>query len=158
MRFGPVVTDEHPSHHTSRSVVFFEPEATSSLLMVQCSKHVIPPVVQGRPHRLPGARSRRRAQHSAQNSADLPATRQPVSPAHRLRWSTPISVDPMPEEDLSNPAERWTTMADDLSPRRAEMRRLADAGRLVIERMATTDAPPEAIERAAELLEAAAHE
>src|SRR5829696_7859729 len=92
MRFGPVVTDEHPSHHTSRSVVFFEPEATSSLLMVQCSKHVIPPVVQGRPHRLPGARSRRRAQHSAQNSADLPATRQPVSPAHRLRWSTPISV------------------------------------------------------------------
>jgi acyl-coenzyme A thioesterase PaaI-like protein len=64
----------------------------------------------------------------------------------------------MPEEDLSNPAERWATLAEDLSPRRAEMRRLADAGRLVIERMATTDAPHEAIERAAELLEAAAHE
>lgn len=49
-------------------------------------------------------------------------------------------------------------MADELSPRRAEMRRLADAGRLVIERMATTDAPHEVIERAAELLEAAARE
>jgi acyl-coenzyme A thioesterase PaaI-like protein len=48
--------------------------------------------------------------------------------------------------------------ADDVSPRRAEMHRLADAGRLVIERMATTDAPHAAIERAAELLEAAARE
>ncbi len=62
----------------------------------------------------------------------------------------------MPEEDLSSPAERWTTLADDVSPRRAEMRRLADAGRQVIERMATTDAPHAVIERAAELLEAAA--
>ena len=38
------------------------------------------------------------------------------------------------------------------------MKRLADAGRLVIERMASTDAPHEAVERAAELLEAAARE
>src|SRR3954466_8016484 len=64
----------------------------------------------------------------------------------------------MSQEDLGDPAERWTTLADDVSPRRAEMRRLADAGRLVIERMATTDAPHAVIERAAELLEAAAHE
>ena len=49
-------------------------------------------------------------------------------------------------------------MSDELSPRRAEMKRLADAGRLVIERMASTDAPHEAVERAAELLEAAARE
>jgi hypothetical protein len=47
---------------------------------------------------------------------------------------------------------------DEISPRRAEMRRLADAGRLVIERMATTDPTHEVIERAAELLEAAAGE
>jgi len=64
----------------------------------------------------------------------------------------------MSQEELGDPAERWTTLADDVSPRRAEMRRLADAGRLVIERMATTDAPHAVIERAAELLEAAAHE
>ena len=38
------------------------------------------------------------------------------------------------------------------------MKRLADAGRLVVERMASTDAPQEAVERAAELLEAAARE
>jgi acyl-coenzyme A thioesterase PaaI-like protein len=61
---------------------------------------------------------------------------------------------------MSDPSwvQRWSTLAEELSPRRAEMRRLADAGRLVIERMATTDAPHEAIERAAELLEAAAGE
>jgi len=57
-----------------------------------------------------------------------------------------------------NVVERWTSSAVDLSPRRAEMKRLADAGRLVIERMASTDAPHEAVERAAELLEAAARE
>jgi acyl-coenzyme A thioesterase PaaI-like protein len=44
----------------------------------------------------------------------------------------------------------------DPSPQRAEMRRLADAGRLVIERLASTDASPEVIEEAARLLEAAA--
>jgi acyl-coenzyme A thioesterase PaaI-like protein len=54
-------------------------------------------------------------------------------------------------------ARRWWTMADELSPHRLEMRRLADAGRLVIERMATTDAPHHVVERAAELLEQAAH-
>lgn len=46
----------------------------------------------------------------------------------------------------------------DVSPRRLEMRRLADAARLVIERLAATDAPHEVIERAAEHLEAAADE
>lgn len=61
-------------------------------------------------------------------------------------------------EEPSSWVERGMSMAGDLSPRRAEMRRLADAGRLVIERMATTDAPHEVIERAAELLEAAAAE
>jgi len=54
--------------------------------------------------------------------------------------------------------DRWSSMAEGLSPRRVEMKRLADAGREVIERMATTDAPHEIIERAAELLEAAARE
>src|SRR5215203_3243398 len=64
----------------------------------------------------------------------------------------------MAENPYGNVVSRWTSSADDLSPRRLEMKRLADAGRLVIERMASTDAPHEAIERAAELLEAAAHE
>src|SRR5436190_14374692 len=65
----------------------------------------------------------------------------------------------MAEVDPSSPAARWMfANEDEVSPQRAEMRRLADAGRLVIERMATTDAPHAAIERAAELLEAAARE
>lgn len=46
----------------------------------------------------------------------------------------------------------------DVSPLGLEMRRLADAARLVIERLAATDAPHEVIERAAEHLEAAAAE
>jgi acyl-coenzyme A thioesterase PaaI-like protein len=64
----------------------------------------------------------------------------------------------MADWQLSSPALRWMMSSEDISPRRAEMRRLADAGRLVIERMAATDAPHDAIERAAELLEAAAAE
>ena len=64
----------------------------------------------------------------------------------------------MAENPYGNVVARWSSSADALSPRRAEMKRLADAGRLVIERMASTDAPHEAVERAAELLEAAARE
>jgi acyl-coenzyme A thioesterase PaaI-like protein len=64
----------------------------------------------------------------------------------------------MADWQLSSPADRWINSNEDVSPRRAEMRRLADAGRLVIERMASTDAPHAAIERAAELLEQAAAE
>ena len=37
------------------------------------------------------------------------------------------------------PVDRWSNAAGDVSPRRAELHRLADAGRLVIDRMATTD-------------------
>jgi acyl-coenzyme A thioesterase PaaI-like protein len=48
---------------------------------------------------------------------------------------------------------RWAKQMNDVSPRRMEMRRLAEAGRVVIERLATTDAPHEVIERAAALLE-----
>jgi acyl-coenzyme A thioesterase PaaI-like protein len=62
----------------------------------------------------------------------------------------------MSDWQRGSPADRWITSNEDVSPRRAEMRRLADAGRLVVERMATTDAPHAAIERAAELLEEAA--
>lgn len=54
--------------------------------------------------------------------------------------------------------ERWARLMEDVSPRRAEMRRLAEAGRVVIERLATTDAPHDVIERAAEHLEAAVRE
>lgn len=61
-------------------------------------------------------------------------------------------------EETTSWVGRWMATKDDLSPRRAELRRLADAGRLVIERMAATDPPHEAIERAAELLEAVARE
>lgn len=54
--------------------------------------------------------------------------------------------------------ERWTVLGDDPSPRRLEMRRLADAARVVIERLASTDAPHDVIERAAAHLEQAAAE
>jgi acyl-coenzyme A thioesterase PaaI-like protein len=63
----------------------------------------------------------------------------------------------MPDETASF-VDRWTASSDELTPHRAEMRRLADAGRAVIERMAGTDPPQEVIERAAVLLEAAARE
>ena len=53
-------------------------------------------------------------------------------------------------------ARRWFTASGELTPRRAHLRRLADAGRLVIERMANTDVADDVIERAAELLEEAA--
>src|SRR4029079_17502165 len=59
-------------------------------------------------------------------------------------------------EPPADVVRRWWESADEVSPRRAQLRRLADAGRSVIERMASTDAPEEAVERAAELLEAAA--
>lgn len=54
----------------------------------------------------------------------------------------------------------WFQRMDDVevSPRRMEMRRLADAARLVIERLASNDAPHDVIERAAAHLEAAAEE
>ena len=56
--------------------------------MVQCSRHVIPPVVEGRPHRPAGARSRRKAHGLASASADLPVARpQP-------HGSTPLSGGP----------------------------------------------------------------
>ena len=54
--------------------------------------------------------------------------------------------------------ERWANQEGDVSPRRLEMRRLAEAGRVVIERLASTDAPHDVIERAARHLEAAAEE
>ena len=55
-------------------------------------------------------------------------------------------------------ARRWFASSGDITGSRAHLRRLADAGRLVVERMATTAAPDDVIERAAELLEAAARE
>ena len=64
----------------------------------------------------------------------------------------------MAENPFGNVVSRWTSSSVELSPRRLEMKRLADAGPDVIERMAGTDAPHEAVERAAELLEAAARE
>jgi acyl-coenzyme A thioesterase PaaI-like protein len=54
--------------------------------------------------------------------------------------------------------ERWVAHEDEISPRRAEMRRLAAAARVVIERLASTDAEHDVIERAAQHLEAAADE
>jgi len=54
------------------------------------------------------------------------------------------------------PPDRWWAVMADPTPRLAEMRRLADAGRLVVERLAATDASHEVIEEAARLLEAAA--
>jgi acyl-coenzyme A thioesterase PaaI-like protein len=61
------------------------------------------------------------------------------------------------EESSPKWIEPWA-LVDEPSPRRLEMRRLAEAGRVVIERLATTDAPHEVIERAAAMLEAVARE
>jgi acyl-coenzyme A thioesterase PaaI-like protein len=60
--------------------------------------------------------------------------------------------------DQQSWVQRWADQQDDVSPRRLEMRRLAEAGRVVIERLASTDAPHDVIERAAQHLEAAAAE
>jgi len=64
----------------------------------------------------------------------------------------------MADEPIGDVVAHWIQTSIDTSPRRIELKRLADAGRLVIERMATTAAPPEVIERAAALLETAARE
>ena len=53
-------------------------------------------------------------------------------------------------------AFQWTAMVDDDSPSRAHLRRLAAAGREVIERIAGTDVADDALERAAQALEEAA--
>ncbi|HEX2849794.1 MAG TPA: PaaI family thioesterase [Acidimicrobiales bacterium] len=54
-------------------------------------------------------------------------------------------------------AARLRDMADQaVTPQRAEMRRLADAARVVIERLVATEAPAEVIAEAAEALEQAA--
>ena len=45
MGLSPVMTHKHPAHRTLL-VLSVRAEATSSFLMVQCSKHVIPPAVQ----------------------------------------------------------------------------------------------------------------
>lgn len=55
-------------------------------------------------------------------------------------------------------AARMRDMADqDITPQRAEMRRLAEAARTVIERLVATKAPADVIAEAAEALEAAAN-
>lgn len=61
-----------------------------------------------------------------------------------------------PHDVAARLAEQWSAMADDESPHRAQLRRLANAGRLVIERMAGTELEAAAIERAAVALEEAA--
>ena len=64
----------------------------------------------------------------------------------------------MSEQPTESWVERWAALGEP-SPRIAEMRRLADAARAVIERLASTDAPHDVIERtAAQPLEAAAAE
>ena len=63
-----------------------------------------------------------------------------------------------PPDDVAARATRWFGTPIEITGRRAELRRLADAGRLVVERMATAEVPDDVIERAAELLEAAARE
>jgi acyl-coenzyme A thioesterase PaaI-like protein len=64
----------------------------------------------------------------------------------------------MADEQPKDLIARWTAIEDDLTPRRLEMRRLAEAGRTVIEQLATTAAPHEVIERATAHLEAAVRE
>ena len=71
--------------------LLFEPEVTSSALMVQCSQHVIPPAIHGQPRRPTGARSSPRAQRSASKSADRPAARNQSARQQRAGWSIPIS-------------------------------------------------------------------
>jgi len=62
---------------------------------------------------------------------------------------------------MSEPATDRSTFRfsdADITPRRAEMRRLADHARLLIERLAATDAPHDVLERATAHMEAAAAE
>lgn len=64
-----------------------------------------------------------------------------------------------PEDVTANLVEQWSAMNDVRSPRRIALRRLADAGRVLIDRMASTDIDDDAaIERAAQTLEAVAAE
>jgi len=46
MGLGPVMTDEYSFHRHLLVIVDVEPEVTSSFLMVQCSRHVIPPAIE----------------------------------------------------------------------------------------------------------------
>jgi hypothetical protein len=46
VRLGPVMTHEHLAHQHLHIIGRIEPEATSSSLMDQCSRHVIPPAIQ----------------------------------------------------------------------------------------------------------------
>ncbi len=74
------------------------------------------------------------------------------------------SPDARAEEASAPDAVKTDPMSDrlragmhaDFTPRRAELRRLADAARLIIERLVATDAPDEVIARATTDLEAAA--
>jgi acyl-coenzyme A thioesterase PaaI-like protein len=61
---------------------------------------------------------------------------------------TPLPIDPLASRALM---VRWHGLPDEeLDPRQAEMRRLARAARLMIERLVGTSAPAEAIARAAD--------
>jgi acyl-coenzyme A thioesterase PaaI-like protein len=64
----------------------------------------------------------------------------------------------MSDQEPKLSVTRWWATTEDVSPRGAALRRLADAGRLVIERMASTEPSDDEIERAARSLEAAASE
>lgn len=61
----------------------------------------------------------------------------------------------MADEDPPQPLPTWTAFVadDDISPQRQAMRRLADAGRDVIERMASVDVDEDVVARAAAKLE-----
>src|SRR3954452_2521617 len=79
MGLRPFMSYEHLPHRCLLSSSDVEPEATSTFLMDQCSRHVIPPVVGGPPHRPASARSNPKARRLGPHSADLPAARpQPV--------------------------------------------------------------------------------
>jgi hypothetical protein len=60
--------------------------------MVQCSRHVIPVAIRGRPHQPAGARSTHRAQRPRTPSADLPAARHHPHPINKQDGRPPLGT------------------------------------------------------------------
>lgn len=72
---------------------------------------------------------------------------------------SPVHVTISPEEARKRLTDAWDeTATHELTPHHLEMRRLADAARLVIERLVSSGAPDEALAAAADALEAVAAE
>ena len=85
MVLGPVQANEHPHQQPPPQSIRASPEATTSSLMVQCSRHVIPPAVT--------ANLTDRPAHDL--GVELNAQRHPVLTDLRLRTILPLNGNEM---------------------------------------------------------------